>query len=157
MDFLISVNVKTNHPIAEARNQKIVFDSSFFLATGCPVSQQALSQPLSSLSWREVPSTELLPQALTLKSTSTQATREICLNPNYDCVPLLFKVLPWLPTDHLSPSYFSPLVPVCAHKEGGPFGESSQQSGLWQRVRGIWFGIRRYENHSQVQRQGMMT
>ena len=60
MDFLISVNVKTNHPIAEARNQKIVFDSSF-LATGYPVSQQALSQPLSSLSWREVPSTELLP------------------------------------------------------------------------------------------------
>ena len=61
MDFLISVNVKINHPIAKARNQKIVFDSYFFLATGRPVSQQALFQPLSSLSWREVPSTELLP------------------------------------------------------------------------------------------------
>lgn len=94
MDFLISVNVKINHPIAEARNQKIVFDSSFFLATGHPVSQQALFQPLSSLSWREVPQLSSCLQALTLKSTSTQATREICLNPNYDRVPLLFKVLP---------------------------------------------------------------
>ncbi|XP_010829317.1 PREDICTED: hepatoma-derived growth factor-related protein 3 [Bison bison bison] len=38
MDFLISVNVKINHPIAKARNQKIVFDSYFFLATGRPES-----------------------------------------------------------------------------------------------------------------------
>lgn len=67
LDFLSSpVNVKINHPIAEARNQKIVFDSSFFLATGHQWVQQALFQPLSSLSWREVPQLSSCLQALTL-------------------------------------------------------------------------------------------
>ena len=139
----------------ETRKSFLTPPSSWLLATQW-VSKPCLSPCLLCLGERS-PQLSSCPQALTLKSTSTQATKEICLNANYDRIPLLSKVRPWLATDHLSPSHFSPLVPVCAQKEGGPFGESSQQSGLWQLVRGIWFGIRRCKNHSQVQRQGMMT